>query len=445
MYGAYDAETLEKLINMVHHMHNTKASHEKLFAGQLTTAYRWYINSNSNQGVQHYAINSLLYLLIIKDKYVQMCNEFIRQLCMYTEAIRILAKVSTNSLISPLKLKEILDVVRTTIRKINPGYDIVIKRLHLYYNMKLVTFGMDRDKNLIIQFPVFIQPCTQQLLVLYQIQTVPVPIIDQNPQVDSYMHLQVDKPYIALNSETYISVRQQELRTCQRIGYKLYCEELFAVKHKSKYSCESMICLDLDPEIIKEDCKFTFYYNKTDIIATVLDGGNEIILANWPNDEHIIYSINNDIPVKIPSYPYVLVNRNVLCNCSIEAENNFLLQSLAACLDSISKLIMYFTVNTAFVNYLDQIGSLTETLEFPILKNKTTLEQTLPISLNISKIETELLTAPRTLRDFIHQYNHRKEIFDLEERHDNTDTNLPNRNFPFLTISCWMFFCSLLQ
>ena len=44
------------------------------------------------------------------------------------------------------------------IRKINPDYDLVIKRLHLYCDMKLVTFGIDKDKNLKVQFPVFIQP-----------------------------------------------------------------------------------------------------------------------------------------------------------------------------------------------------------------------------------------------------------------------------------------------
>ena len=38
------------------------------------------------------------------------------------------------------------------------------------------------------------------------------------------------KPYIALNSVTYISLRQQELRTCKRIGYEFYCEELFCCK-----------------------------------------------------------------------------------------------------------------------------------------------------------------------------------------------------------------------
>ena len=33
------------------------------------------------------------------------------------------------------------------------------------------------------------------------------------------------------------------------------------------------------------------------------------------------------------------------------------------------------------------------------------------------------------LKDFTHQYKYKKEIFDLEERHDNTDKNLPNKNF----------------
>ena len=129
--------------------------------------------------------------------------------------------------------------------------------------MQLVTFGMDKDKNPIIQFPVFIQSYTQQPLILYQLETVPVPIIDQNTQAQPHMHLQVNKPYIALNSETYISIRQQELRTCKRIGYEFYCEELFIAKHKSRCSCENAIYFNLDDKTIKENCKFKFYYNKT--------------------------------------------------------------------------------------------------------------------------------------------------------------------------------------
>ena len=189
-----------------------------------------------------------------------------------------------------------------------------------------------------------------------------------------------------------------------------------------------MIYFNLDTETIKENCEFNFYYNKTDITPLVLDRGNEIILANWLNDKHIICNINNDIPVKIPSHPYILVNRSVLCNCGIEAENHFLLESLAACENTTSKLTMYFTVNTVFINYLDKFLNLTKSLEFPIIKDKTTFEQTLPISRNISKFDSTLLTASNDLREFINGYTNHKEIFDLQERHDNMEL-ITNKNF----------------
>ena len=118
-------------------------------------------------------------------------------------------------------MKEILNEVRQTLQVTIPNYDLIIDRIHLYYDMQLVTFAIDKDKNLIVQFPIFIQPYTQHPLVLYQLETVPVPILDQNDKAQSYTHLQIKKPYIALNSETYISLREQELRTCKRIGYEL--------------------------------------------------------------------------------------------------------------------------------------------------------------------------------------------------------------------------------
>ena len=150
---------------------------------------------------------------------------------------------------------------------------------------------------------------------------------------------------------------------CKKIGYECYCKELLIVKHKSKCSCERALYFDLGLDIIKENCTFSYYFNETDIKSTVCDGRNEIILANWPDDKHIVCNVNNDIPVKIPSFPYVLVNRSVLGHCGIEAENNFLLESLASCHDTESKLVMHFMMNTAFVNYLN---NLTETLKLPI-------------------------------------------------------------------------------
>ena len=186
--------------------YNSTIEIENFFAGQLNTEFTWYIHT---PGMQHYTIDSLLYLWTMRDKYIQMYKEFITQWHIHTKGIRILAKGYLPILdITPIKLNEILDIVKTTIQKTYPEYDLVIKRLHLYHDMKLVTFGIDRDRNLIIQCPVLIQPYTQQPIVLYQIETVPVPVVDQNTQADSYMHLQVDRPYIALHTETYITFSQ---------------------------------------------------------------------------------------------------------------------------------------------------------------------------------------------------------------------------------------------
>ena len=68
-------------------------------------------------------------------------------------------------------------------------------------------------------------------------------------------------------------------------------------------------------------------------------------------------SHNNNIPISIPGHPYVLMNCSILCNCDIEAENNFLLESLAACEGPVTKtdLEMHFTVNFTFLNYFDDI------------------------------------------------------------------------------------------
>ena len=230
-----------------------------------------------------------------------------------------------------------------------------------------------------------------------------------------------------MNSETYISLRQQELRSCKKIGYEFYCEELFIVKHKSSYSYESAIYFNLMIDIIENNCDFEFYFNKTDITPTVLDGGDEIVLANWPNDKHIICNVNNDIPIKILRHPYVLVNRNVLCYCGIEADNHHLLESIATCDNKISKLIMYFTINLAFTNYLDMLPNLTDSL--PLIKDRTRYEQPLPLNLSVSNFDSSLRHAPTKLKDFMIGYLKDKEIFELQQRHAVESLNKSNKNF----------------
>ena len=294
MYGVYNSDTLTDLIDTVHRMQNFTTWNEKTFAGKL---HDWMELYSQDEGMHNHAINSVLFLTMIQEKYVKMYERFIEELKLYSRAIRVLSKgYLPISLLPPSKLEKILNEVRIAIAKSNKDYDLVLTRLYLYYDMKLVTFGIDNQRNLIVQFPVFVQPYTQQRLIMYQIETVPVPI------------LKIEKPYIALNKEMHITLCTQELKMCKKIGYKYYCEELFVIKSKSRYICTSVIYFNLESDVIKANFEFQYYYNKTDINPTVLIGGFQIILANWPNYRKIMCLHNNNIPINILGHPYVLMN-----------------------------------------------------------------------------------------------------------------------------------------
>ena len=111
-----------------------------------------------------------------------------------------------------------------------------------------------------------------------------------------------------------------------------------------------------------------------------------------------------------------------MCNCDIEAEDNFLLESLAACGENnIQKLEMFFTVNLAF---LDHLEDLPEVLDTPIDRNWMHDKQILSISLESFEINSSLLQALKTLKDYIKQLQqHHKKL------HVNISPHMTKSNF----------------
>ena len=62
----------------------------------------------------------------------------------------------------------------------------------------------------------------QSKLTSYQVKTVPVPTLDNGNTVQSYTQLKIEKPYIAINDETYITICPQELNNCKKISYEYF-------------------------------------------------------------------------------------------------------------------------------------------------------------------------------------------------------------------------------
>ena len=230
MYGKYNSDTLMELVKTVHQMQNVTTWKKKFFVSEMNERLKHKLTDIHNEF--DYSIDAILFLTTVKEKYVRMYEKFIAELRSYSKAIRVLSKGNlpiTLTPITPSKLEAILKQVQIATAKTNQDYELVLNRLYLYYDMKLVMFGIDNQKNLIIQFPIFVQLYTQTKLTWYQVETVPVPILDSSNKIQSCTQLKIEKTHIALNDETYISIHSQELNTCKRIGYEYFCEELFVV------------------------------------------------------------------------------------------------------------------------------------------------------------------------------------------------------------------------
>ena len=77
MYGVYNSDTLTELIDTVHRMQNTTTGKERTFAGKINQMYQLY----------HFAINYVLFLTTIREKYIKMYERFIEELNTYSTAI----------------------------------------------------------------------------------------------------------------------------------------------------------------------------------------------------------------------------------------------------------------------------------------------------------------------------------------------------------------------
>ena len=96
-------------------------------------------------------------------------------------------------------------------------------------------------------------------------------------------------------------------------------------------------------------------------------------------------------------------------------EDNFLLESIAACPGKQLALTMYYTVNKVFMHYFD---SLTDNLETHISLNWTTQEQGILISQQTFEFDSKLLKAPKTLKELAYQYKPKGQILNKRENNN---------------------------
>ena len=212
----------------------------------------------------------------------------IYELRLLLRSIAILSKgYLPPQLFSPTDLVKISIEALHMMQKRHPDYLLAIPQATSYYNMRLTTFGIDDEERLVMCFPIFVKDFNREAFTLYQIETVPVAIVDTNLETDSYSQALVNKPYITTNADHYIRLVMEELFMYKQIKQIYFCKEIFLVKHKTKQSCESTLFYNLSSTLIKQNCEFKYMYNTT-MISALLDGGSQIMLENMFPDKRLI-------------------------------------------------------------------------------------------------------------------------------------------------------------
>ena len=296
-----------------------------------------------------------LYVLSMFECQIRLYEWLLQHLEDFLDRIGILCTGHLPPLLfPPTVLKNITINAINFVHKLHPDYVLAIDHVTAYYDMKLTTFGVDTENNMIIAFPIFVKDHTSKPKTVYEIETVKVPIPDKNEAANSYSEVKYSKPYLAINHDSYIQLRIQELRMCKQIRHTYYCEELFLVKNKYKHNCEGAIIYNLTSDVVYSVCQFKYFYNTT-VTHSVLDGGSHIHLANILRPKRLVCSNNFHMAHPVPSFPYVLINRTLLCNCHLESGLTYVLKSLGSCSPK-NKFTMYFSINSAFHHYMFTFG-----------------------------------------------------------------------------------------
>ena len=128
VYGIYNAETLEKLINTIHNIHNVTSSHERLFIGEHNpTLFRAFIYKQFGD-----TAICIQFTTLFKSHTGQIhftIKELITQLKAYISTIRIPSKgYLPTTLIPPNKLQDILAEVKRPLHQTNPDYTLVFDK-----------------------------------------------------------------------------------------------------------------------------------------------------------------------------------------------------------------------------------------------------------------------------------------------------------------------------
>ena len=238
----------------------------------------------------------------------------------------------THCTLDPQILTIYLEIIEEDLEETVPEYKPVFTSVYQYYGNSLTSFTNTID-DLLLQLPILIKLKVQVPMLLFSIETAPVPLDAETYIGDKreYTQIILETEYIALTDNNYVPLTQAQISLCAKIGYMYYCEYAHLLKKCTEHTCMSAIYYDQESKIKVNQCK-TIVTSDTTPESKILDSGNILILLNLQKPWTIACKDVSRI-FEIEHSTYHILNRSELCKCSLTAGNYLLSQTDTNCRD----------------------------------------------------------------------------------------------------------------
>ena len=238
----------------------------------------------------------------------------------------------THCILDPQVLTKYLEIIEDDLEEMAPEYEPVFTSVYQYYVNSLALFT-DTVDDLLLQLPILIKLKVQVPMSLFSIETVPV-LLDAETYIGDkreYTEIILETEYIALTDNNYVPLTQAQISLCAEIGYTYYCEYAHLLKKHTEHTCMSAIYYDQQSKIKANQCKTIVTFDHTPE-SRILDASNILILSNLQKPWTIACKDVSRV-FEIEYSTYRILNRSVLCKCSLTAGNYLLSQTDTNCGD----------------------------------------------------------------------------------------------------------------
>ena len=251
------------------------------------------------------------------------------------------------ALITPHKLKEVLDKTAQILYHTNPSYELVFDSVAHYYRKTDIMYTV-KENHLLVVVPLLLKKVNQKPMELFRIEQCYVPYIVQNVTGDtatSYTKVKIDTDFIAIGDHNFAEMSHAQLDSCTNYNDLYLCEKHILQIHESSLTCSSAIFWDALPEDINKHCEF-LYIHKIRPSPCILEAEELVLLTNMGN-QWSFRCTNDNLPQRVVGSNFAVIHRDNFCSCALVGKDYFIPQRMKDCTDRPDKVELLFPINAA--------------------------------------------------------------------------------------------------